>query len=418
MRTLSGCLKFLQVPTVTFSSLMLAPTRAPAGPVPRLSVTGTPRPTGPSRAQRIRRVALWAAIVCAVPALISYIDALTARSNSSVGIRTVEWLRDNGARGLVNDVENIYYSMTAPSKGGPTLKELPHQAGIALVPPSLKARKIHFYRPKSVVPLIHPALPGEGLWRATYAHGGERPPVLVTSFRSDPSYPRTVAGVAWIDHSVTSTWLYPGISEPAVSLPARGPEEVPPRLRPKLVATFNSGFKMKDEQGGVAISGHTYKPLLKDFGTIVRYRDGRIDVISWQGGDTAGPDVVYARQNLPLIVNDGRPKPNLSDGQEWGFTLGNAVQVWRSAVGVDRRGNLMYGAAPDQTVKSLAAIMIHAGAVRAMELDINHYWDNFISYRHPAPGLLGDANLLAGMARPPDRYLTPDDRDFFAVYSR
>ena len=90
--------------------------------------------------------------------------------------------------------------------------------------------------------------------------------------------------------------------------------------------------------------------------------------------------------------------------------------MWRSAVGIDRRGNLIYVAAPDQTVGSLAAIMIRARAVRAMELDINTYWTTFIHYRHP--GAVGAANLLASMDRPSDRYLTPDDRDFFAVYLR
>ena len=65
------------------------------------------------------------------------------------------------------------------------------------------------------------------------------------------------------------------------------------------------------------------------------------------------------------------------------MTLGNAIRVWRSGVGIDRRGNLIYAAANDQTVGSLAAILIHAGAVRAMELDINTYWTSFITYRHP-----------------------------------
>jgi hypothetical protein len=375
-----------------------------------------PGPASPSRWLRARRIAVVAAAICAVPALVSYVQMLGQRSDSSLGIRTVEWLRDNGARGLVNEVENVYYSLTAPAKGGPTLKSLPRQAGFALTPARLRHRKANAYRPKAIAPLIHPALPGEGVWRATYAHGGNRPPVLVTSFRSDPAYPRTVAGVAWIDHTRTSTWLYPGISEPAVSLPSRGPEEVPIGLRPKLVATFNSGFKLQDELGGVTIGGHTYKPLENDLGTFVRYRGGRVDVISWQGGPAAGPDVVYARQNLPLIVNHGQPNPNLSNSQEWGFTLGNAVMVWRSAVGVDRHGNLLYAAAPEQTVGTLAAIMIHAGAVRAMELDINTYWTTFISYRHQAPGEAGAASLLANMDRPSTRYLTPDDRDFFAVY--
>ena len=192
--------------------------------------------------------------------------------------------------------------------------------------------------------------------------------------------------------------------------------EVPPSLRSHLVATFNSGFKLQDSGGGFAIHGHTYAPLKPGLATLIRYQNGPLDVRAWTGGATAGPAVLYARQNLPLIVNHGRPNPNLSDGPEWGATLGNAIRVWRSAVGVDRHGNLIYGAANDQTVGSLAAIMIRAGAVRAMELDINTYWTSFITYKRP--GAAGAANLLPDMNRSPQRYLTPEDRDFLAVYLR
>jgi phosphodiester glycosidase len=364
----------------------------------------------------VRRIALAAAVLCLIPATVSYIQAITAPTNLSLGINTVEWLRDNGARGLVNRVEDIYYSLTAPSTGGPALRALPKQSGaeLAIVVPRHHAQ--HFYRPHKIAPVIHPALPGEGVWRATFAHSGNRPPVLITSFRPDPNYPQLVAGVAWIDHTKTTTWLYPGISEPSVSLPDRGPEEVPQAMRGRLVATFNSGFKLADSGGGFAIGGHTYAPLTNGFATFVRYRNGKVDVISWSGGSNVGPDVAYARQNLPLIVNHGRPNPNLSDGPEWGATLGNAIRVWRSAVGVDRHGNLIYAAADYQTVSSIAAIMIRAGAVRAMELDINSDWTSFIAYRFPGAG--GAANLLPDMVRSPQRYLIPDDRDFFAVYLR
>ncbi len=368
------------------------------------------------RPRRIRRIALIGAIVCLLPPMVSYVQALMMPSNSTFGIRSVEWLRDNGARGLVNRVENLYYSLNAPAKGGPALRSLPRQAALQ-APPTVKHHAVHSYRPPRIRPLAHPALPGEGVWHATFGVGGARPPVLVTSFRSDPQdYPQLVAGVAWIDHTRTSTWLYPGRLEPAVSLPSRGPMEVPITLRGRLVATFNSGFKLQDADGGFALGGHTYAPMQSGLGTIMRYRDGRVDVAAWNGGPDAGSNIVYARQNLPLIVNHGHPNPNLSDGQEWGFTLGNAIQVWRSAVGVDRHGNLLYGAAPDQTVGSLATIMIRAGAVRAMELDINTYWTSFISYR--VPGARDPGNLLPSMDRSPERYLTPDDRDFFAVYVR
>ena len=158
------------------------------------------------------------------------------------------------------------------------------------------------------------------------------------------------------------------------------------------MATFNSGFKLVDSGGGFAYRGHTYAPMHDGLATIVRYASGRIDLIAWRGGPRCGPDVAYARQNLPLIVNHGRANPNLSDGPEWGATLGNTVHVWRSGVGIDRHGNLIYAAANDQTVASLARILVRAGAVRAMELDINSYWTSFITYRLRGAGR--PANLL------------------------
>ena len=339
-------------------------------------------------------------------------------SDTSLAIRSVEWLRDNGARGLVNRVESTYYSLNAPSTGGPGLRALPRQPGAETGGTAARSpvTPAPAYRPAPIAPILRPTLPGEGVWRATFSGGATRPPVLVTSYRPDPNYPQMVAGVAWIDRTETSTQLYPGRLEPAVSMPSRGPMEVPASARSRLVATFNSAFKLSDSGGGFASNGHTYAPMRNGMATIVGYRDGRVDIIAWTGGPTAGPDIAYARQNLPLIVSGGQLNSNLSDGPEWGLTLGNAVRVWRSGLGVDARGNLIYAVANDQTVGSLAAILQHAGAIRAIELDINTYWPSFITYR--APGAVGAANLLPGMDRSPQRYLTPDDRDFFAVYLR
>jgi hypothetical protein len=351
-----------------------------------------------------------------VPVTISIISALNSTTNTSSSIMIVEWLRDNGLRGLVNRIESIYYTWQAPSTGGPALHSLPKQPGQS-VPAHRPIGHLNVtYYPPPITPLVHPTLPGEGVWRATFTGVNGPSPVLVTSFRSDPSYPQMVAGVAWINQAASSTMLYPGAQEPSVPLPARGPEEVPTSLRSRLVATFNSGFKLADSGGGFALNGHTYAPLVNGLATAVRYRNGQVNVVRWSGGPSAGSGVLFARQNLPLIVDNGRPNPNLSDGPQWGATLGNAVRVWRSALGVDSHGNLLYAAADYQTVASLAAIMMHAGAVRAMELDINAYWPSFISYKRA--GATGAGNLLPDMIRSPLRYLTPDDRDFFAVYLR
>jgi hypothetical protein len=150
--------------------------------------------------------------------------------------------------------------------------------------------------------------------------------------------------------------------------------------------------------------------------TLIGYTDGHVDVANWHYGSAAPASVSFARQNLPLLVNEGKPAPNLENNSEWGATVGAAVLVWRSGVGVDRRGNLIYAAGENQTVSSLAKALIRAGAVRAMELDINSYWVSFITYG--APGAEAPRNLLPAMNRSASRYLEPDDRDFFTVYSR
>src|SRR5579884_1732105 len=195
--------------------------------------------------RRARRIAVTAALVALVPALVSFASTMAQPSNSSFFINAVEWMRSNGARGLVNTIENEYYALTAPAKGGPPLKQLTRQRG-ALAVPVRAVHVVHHYRPPNIVPLAH-GLPGEGVWQPTFADGGSRPPVLITSFRPEPlEYPQVVVGVAWIDHTRTTTWLYPGAQEPAVPLASRGPEEVPLSMRSRLVATFNSGFKLAD----------------------------------------------------------------------------------------------------------------------------------------------------------------------------
>jgi Phosphodiester glycosidase len=346
-------------------------------------------------------------VLLVVDAFASFAGAMLRPSNVGTGVRVVEWLRDNGAAGLVSEVEKLYYSVNAPATGGAALRALP-SVGVA------SGVRTRAYAPPPIPPAIEPALPGEGVWHATGPLVAGAPPVLVTTFRPDPLYPQMVAGVAWIDISRTSIALYPGRYEPPNSGNALA--EVPPDLRTGLLATFNAGFKLEDSGAGFYAGGHEYAPLRDGQATLVAFRNGRVDVRTWTGGPTPGPDVVFARQNLPLIVSGGQLNPNLSDGPEWGATLGNAVRVWRSAVGVDARGNLLYAAADLQTAPSIARILQRAGAVRAMELDINSEWVTFNFYG--SSGAVAAQKLLPDMTRDPTRYLTPDDRDFFAVYAR
>jgi phosphodiester glycosidase len=365
--------------------------------------------------RRARRIFLLATIACLVPAGISYVQAMGEKHNVGLGVSSVEWLRQNGGNSLVSQIENWYYTLTAPAKGGPPLRSLP-QVGVASAGEEPQDQRAKAYRPPNVRPLIHPALPGEGVWKKAAAGAGPRPPVLLTTFRSDPEYPKFVAGVAWIDSSRTQLAYVPGLAEPPAPLAHRGPSEVPESKRRRVVATFNGGFPLETSNAGLIYRGKVKEAMVNGIATVVEYRDGRVDVIRWHQGPGAPTNVWFAKQNLPPIIEEGRLNPQLSDGPEWGETVNNAVRVWRSGIGIDRHGNLLYAAADFQTVESLAKILKRAGAVRALELDINEDWTSFISYRHAGAGEA--SNLLPEMLRPASRYLTPDERDFFAVYLR
>lgn len=190
---------------------------------------------------------------------------------------------------------------------------------------------------------------------------------------------------------------------------------VPYSQRWRLLATFNAGFTYKYGGNGSAINGRMNEPLQRGIATLIGYRNGKLAIVKWEGGENA-PGVAWARQSLPPIVWNSRVNSKLDASRKWGETIGNTLRVWRTGVGVDRRGNLIFVAADAQTVVSLAWILKRAGAVRAMQFDINPYWHTLITYRH-------HRGLIPTMVEPQpnhsaQRYLVADDRDFFAVYRR
>jgi Phosphodiester glycosidase len=354
-------------------------------------------------------------LVLLTPVVYSYTTTMMQPSSLPLWPRTVEWMRAHHGNWLVDEVEHYYYTWSAPKKGGPQLTTLPGVAVPAVPAAKKQARHAALRWPRPIKPVFAHPLGGEGIWSGTGPIVRGRPPVLVTEFRTETDYPRIVAYVAWFDHTRTSVAFYPGRYEPP-NAPVRGPMSVPADQRWRLLATFNGGFIYSDGQNGSSIGGAMYEPLKDGLATMIAYRDGRVDIKTWTGGPLAGRRIAFARQSLPLIVDHGRLNPALNDSSQWGYTLGNAVRVWRTGAGIDRHGNLIYAAADYQTVTTLAKILQRAGAVRAMQLDINPEWPTLITYTHH--GGLSPVKVVPNYQQPVTRYLVPDDRDFFAVYRR
>jgi hypothetical protein len=349
------------------------------------------------------------------PAIYSYANWMLMPTSLPFGIRSTEWVRYRVPFGnwIMDNIENVYYSANAPSKGGPQLKNLPT---VGQSHSHAAAQKHAAAWPPPINPVFPHPLAGEGVWKpaAPPINGG--PPILLTTYRPDLAYPQVVAYVAWIDHTRTQIGFYPGRYEPPHAA-VRGPMMVPYDQRWRLLATFNGGFTYVDGLNGSADNGRTNEPLKDGNATLIGYRDGRVALVRWTGGPTVGPDVAWARQSLAPIVWNGKLVPGLNtdpNSPQWGYTLGGVTRVWRTGVGIDRRGNLIFVAADYQTVISLAQLLQHVGAVRGMEFDINPEWHTLITYSH-------HQGLHPRMVEPqpmqsPERYLVPDDRDFFAIY--
>jgi hypothetical protein len=384
----------------------------------------------------ILRLFALALVVLMIPVGWSYVSALTAPGTDPVSVRSVEWIRDHGGGGIVNRVERWWYTNHPPPVGGKPKHGLPKVAAPGDTAASKPGKKdqtppapvvtappepAHLTPPPNVQPFTNP-LPGEGVWGPTGRTVQGVPGVYTTFMRPDPIHTSLVTGVAWMDTKLLRAVFVPGLQEPGGG-PNPWGSQIPTNQRAGLVAAFNSGFKMNGSRGGYYTDGQIVKPLRDGAASLVIFNDGTIAVGMWGRDFKMSPDVKTVRQNLDLMVDGGHTVPGLDSdaNNKWGATLGNKVFVWRSAVGVDANGGLIYVGGNGLNAKTLGDVLVRAGAVRAMELDINSQWVSYYVYDQVFPynpTAVKGRKLLPDMQRGDDRYLQPGERDFFALFAR
>ena len=162
------------------------------------------------------------------------------------------------------------------------------------------------------------------------------------------------------------------------------------------MTAFNGGFKMNDAHGGYYTEGRTIGPLRPGAASLVIYADGTMDLGAWGSDVTMTPQVASVRQNLAPLVAGRRSTVRAASAnwRQWGSTCaatscGHGIprveHQWRSGLGIAADGALIYAAGPDLDPLQLAQLLVRAGAVRGMELDINPAWPVFATY-DPPPG--------------------------------
>jgi hypothetical protein len=375
------------------------------------------------RGRRGTRIVLGVVVVffCLVGWSMSH--ALTAAGGGTASDRVAEWARDHYLGPLVTLGEWITYQ--PPRVGGrPSFKLT--APGSAQLPAGNRAAA-RVWQGRRVTPvfparLASPAgrpLAGEGLWRVLGSVSGI-PAVFGTYLRPDRVHTSYAEGIVSMDQRLVRFQLHPGAQDPGPGswqVPAR----IPPGSRTGLLATFNGGFKIASARGGFYLNGVTRGTLQRGAASMVYYRDGRVSIGSWGTDVHMSAQVAGVRQNLRLIVDHGRvpASVNVNVLSSWGATLGAGEYVWRSGAGITAGGRIVYVYGPALNVRELAGLLQRAGAVRAMQLDINTDSMSFMYYqpgRHPADP--APVNLLPDQRQPPRRYYSISSRDFTAVTAR
>ena len=391
----------------------------PSGRRGKDGVAGSPR----RLRRRIRTALLVAFVVVLTVFCISFIPALFNPSyGASLSSRAAEWARGHGLGSVVTFVETEWYKLNPPKVGGAP------PVG-SFTGPTVPVRSIPRLRSRSLpMPprLRSPAgvwLPGEGVWHPAGRTVDGVPAILTTTVRPDSLHTSYVVGVAWMDTRLLRAQLYSG-----AGIPGDGPfthsAPITTAASRTLDAAFNGGFRTQDSNGGYFTDQRMIVPLRPGAASFVVYKDGSATIGAWGRQVKMSPAVTSVRQNLDLIVNNGKTVPGLlaNDNYQWGATLGGAFYVWRSGIGVTRNGALVYVGGPSLAITSLANLLVDAGAVRAMELDINTDWVQYSTYNgrrdEPVTGANG-ASLLSNMTEAPSVYFQSWwIRDFFTMSVR
>ena len=348
-------------------------------------------------------------------------QAMTAPGNGTASTRLAEWARDHYLGPVVTFSEWLTYkapkvggkpqfSLAAPATGGPASATAPHKPGAATITPIVPAQ------------LSSPAgspLPGEGQWRVLASVGGV-PAIYGTYLRPDSIHTSYVAGIASMDQRLLTFQLRPGAEDPGPGNWGYSPW-LPPGSRTGLLATFNGGFKLDSAGGGFYLNGLTKGTLTSGAASLVYYKNGEVAIGSWDHGVGMSSNVLGVRQNLKLIVDHGTVPASVDQDvqSQWGATLGGGYYVWRSGVGITSDGRIIFVYGPALSVRSLAGLLQRAGAVNAMQMDINPAWMSYMYYK-PSPSAADPApvNLLPDQQEPADRYYSVNSRDFTAVFAR
>jgi hypothetical protein len=259
-----------------------------------------------------------------------------------------------------------------------------------------------------------PLFPGENEWDQIY-NGTSGALMAKTFVRPDKERSYAVAYLVKLNMNNLALSAVAGTTEPGgYQNPGPGKVPIDAQKSGTLVAAFNGGFQQKDGHYGMIVNGKTYLPLQKNLATLLISNNQKPQIINYTGQDLGG-DVTTVRQNGPLLLENSKDVTSSTEWnmQTWGLTTTNSMYTWRSGLGVTQDGNLVYAAGPSLVPQTLALALKAAGAINAMQLDINPVWVRFIIFNLNKYDSYNHYSLTKDMIDGGSQYLTGYQKDFF-----
>jgi hypothetical protein len=355
----------------------------------------------------------------------AYVAALRKPGTESFSARTAEWARDMKLGFAVDWMEQRQFATDQFAQGGSpdaTAFSAPEGQATTTVGTAPPVTVPHTPPPSRMASPVNPPDPLEGVWTPIGPQPKGLPGVYVTKVRPDTTHTSLTLFAAWIDPKLTDIVLHPG-----TDLPGGSGWATPHQLDPcaNAIMASNGFFRMDQARGGYYSEGREPFALQNGAASLVLYKDGTVDVVQWgrEIGRDQLPTIASVRQNLQLLVDNGQPTASTTGDTDWGAKLPNVYFMWRSGYGVTADGALVYVGGPALTPNDLAKALVNAGAVKAMEGDINPEWVTAILVSNDAAGChgqkaLGGPENTGGMRAPDNRYLQTDTRDFIGVYAK
>ncbi len=245
----------------------------------------------------------------------------------------------------------------------------------------------------------------------------------LTPLRPDPQRPYAETEVIELDPALLQIKMIPGTVEPQPTTGLRGTGVIPREDWSSLVAAFNGGFAAMHGKFGMMVDRKVYLPARDGIATLAVYEDGSIRMGTWGTDLKLTADMVSYRQNCPPLIENGVITAETGKLTLWGLSVANEVYLYRSGLGIRPDGKLVYVVGKPLSAYTLARALQEAGAVYAMQLDVDEFHVVFITYdvkpgKADEPPTVEGKKLRGDMRGFDGLFLRPFQLDFFYLTRR